>query len=82
MFVEILFWKTGREAMEIQEGYTPYAQIKAAEGSQKKKKSRGTLSPEEENEIMVLAEEFAALPRGILHKDEVYRKFYTMQIDI
>jgi len=67
MFLEILFWKTGREAVEIQEGYTPYAQTQAASGHKKKKNSRGTLSPEEENEVQVLAEEFAGLPKGGLH---------------
>jgi len=66
MFVEILFWKTAREASEIQNGYTPYEATEAAARIKKKKNVRGTLNEEEENEISVLAAEYAQLPKGII----------------
>lgn len=67
IFIEILFWKNGREAQEIQEGYTQYSiQGQSQQGTNGVKRVkasvvRKTLTEEEENEIVVLAEEFAAL---------------------
>ena len=57
----MLFWKNAHEATEIQDGYSPVDQYGNPGVSKKKKNSRKTLSPEEENEIIVLAEEYAAL---------------------
>ena len=51
MFVEILFWKTAREAQEIQDGY---AELRGdCSGKSKSKKSDWTKEEETELELLV-----------------------------
>jgi hypothetical protein len=58
MFVEILFWKTAREAQEIQDGYVSHNNKPTVS----KKGSRLSWTDDEESELALLAEEHAALP--------------------
>jgi timeless len=57
MFVELLFWKTSREAQEIQDGYGS-----SSTTTQKTKADRAAWTKDEENELELLAEEYNALP--------------------
>lgn len=57
MFIEILFWKTAREAQEIQDGY---AELCGEASGKPKKKSDWT--KDEENELELLVELYQDSP--------------------
>jgi len=59
MWVEALFWKSGREALEIQEGVGA-----ANSASSKATKRRGDWSEDEMSELRLLAEEFLHANEG------------------
>ena len=60
MFVEILFWKTARDAVEIVEGYGTYQSSKKS--SNKRSNPKFNWTEVEDNELEVLAEEYLKLP--------------------
>lgn len=59
MYIEILFWKSSREAQEIQDGYGSGGNTSSA---QKAKVDKASWTKDEENELELLAEEYKALP--------------------
>ncbi len=65
MFVEILFFKSSREAQEIQDGYgTTYNNSTT---TKKSKSDKSSFTTEEEDELVLLAEEYNSLPdEGVL----------------
>lgn len=70
MFIEILFWKSGREAQEIQDGYTD---LRSSGTSGKKKKSDWT--KDEDEELGLLVELYRDSPEeGIAHINCVWCK--------
>ncbi|ODN02652.1 Protein timeless [Orchesella cincta] len=60
MFIEILFWKTAREAQEIQDGYSD---LRGPSGGASNKKSNWT--SEEENELELLVELYNDAPEEV-----------------
>ena len=60
MFVEILFWKTSKDAVEIMEGYGTYQSSKKS--SNKRSNPKFNWTEVEDNELEVLAEEYLKLP--------------------
>lgn len=60
MFVELFFWKTAQEAQEIQDGYgTTYKSTSSAPNG---KSDKSSWTSDEENELVLLGEEYNALP--------------------